>query len=162
MPKNPTVKTFLILPSSHPYKLLFNKYEISKIMGQSHMDFESLTSYVLELSEKSDQLLEGKECFSIKTLQKIAVTTKRINSSQCYSMNEIYEVLVMGFRLLGEKFKVYNKNGLKAYFINFIKTYEALYPKGEKLNKTGYNNVLSFIYHHFKAISEYTLESVKS
>jgi len=63
----------------------------------------------------------------------------------------------MGFRFLTEKHKIYNKKGLASHFINFLRTYEELYAKNDRVGKNGYLNAIKFIYQHFKAISDYTL-----
>lgn len=56
MPKNPTVKIFIIIPSKKSssgsdqlsQKLLYNKYDITKIISKTALDFESLPDYIVE------------------------------------------------------------------------------------------------------------------
>ncbi len=68
---------------------------------------------------------------------------------------------MIGFRFLSQKHKVYNRKALTSHFINFLKTYEDLYQKKDRMGKNGYLNAIKFIYQHFKGVSEYSLQNVK-
>ncbi len=87
------------------------------------------------------------------------MTNKKL---QAYSTGEVYDSIIMGFRLLSEKHRLYNRKALCSHFVNFLKTFEDLYKKSDRAGKIGYMNAVKFIYQHFKAISDYTLDNVKS
>jgi hypothetical protein len=60
MPNNPTIKIFIVIPSTKnfcpvkepPRGLLYNKYDISKIIGHSDFDFEELVQFILQSAFK--------------------------------------------------------------------------------------------------------------
>lgn len=60
MPKNPTIKIFIVIPSTRtlcpikdlPRGLLYNKYDISKIIGHSDFDFEELAQFIRQSAFK--------------------------------------------------------------------------------------------------------------